>query len=169
MEASSQRADIGLSLPFGSSSFISCSDRSSWASSRQARLHPCDCLNRLLVRLKNVSLKNIGGDHNLNELEPPFRDASERAHLEPLLPLSAKTLTWWFWGFWSIRRGRRFYTKMRQKLRPPQFRNWYLQWNQTGPKNFHISSHQLHINLRNSIASWRALKTRLPLILIDYK
>ena len=95
MEASSQRADIELTLPFGSSSFISCSDRSSWASSRQARLHPCNCLNRLLVRLKNVSLKNIGGDHNLNELEPPFRDASElacvqRAHLEPLLPLSAK-------------------------------------------------------------------------------
>jgi len=30
------------------------------------------------VRLKNVSLKNIGGDHNLNELELPFCDASER-------------------------------------------------------------------------------------------
>jgi len=30
------------------------------------------------VRLKNVSLKNIGGDHNLNELELPFRDASKR-------------------------------------------------------------------------------------------
>ena len=30
------------------------------------------------MRLKNVSLKNIGGDHNLNELELPFRDASER-------------------------------------------------------------------------------------------
>ena len=78
MEASSQRADIELTLPFGSSSFISCSDRSSWASSRQARLHPCNCLNRLLVRLKNVSLKNIGGDHNLNKLELPFCDTSER-------------------------------------------------------------------------------------------
>jgi len=30
------------------------------------------------VRLKIVSLKNIGGNHNLNELELLFRDASER-------------------------------------------------------------------------------------------
>jgi len=29
MEASSQQADIELTLPFGSSNFISCSDRSS--------------------------------------------------------------------------------------------------------------------------------------------
>ena len=51
----------------------------------------------------------------MNELEPPFRDASElacaqRAHLEPLLPLSK-----WVFNFtpltWCLRRGGRITLK----------------------------------------------------------